>query len=292
MSRTTTDSESKGQGGDTTRTVRRRTPRRKVVKELAAIVAPAPTSRARSATALRAKRTRTTKETGAKPRARTQAKTASARAKPAASEAQAGRGSGGERRTKSKPVKGQRPKRSSRTPTKRRTKRVSRWGSAEASDVFPSLNTHRPCYGLGTFVAVAEAFGETSEMQVARVEAFGASPGPGAAARKFASRARLEELARVLSAFGSAHRLQILTSLLYGPATYRTLQRASDLKAGPFYHHINQLRLAGFLGPKTRDLYVLTRAGRNALLVALSLSSLIKDRRIRPLPVEPGEAEA
>jgi len=83
--------------------------------------------------------------------------------------------------------------------------------------------------------------------------------------------------------------LQILTALLYGPATYRTLQKASKLKAGPFYHHINQLRLAGFLGPKTRDLYVLTRAGRNALLVALSLAPLLKDRRIRPLPEAEGE---
>ena len=107
----------------------------------------------------------------------------------------------------------------------------------------------------------------------------------GAAARKFSARARVQELARVLAAFGSPHRLQILISLLYGPANYRTLQRASKLKPGPFYHHINQLRLAGFLGPKTRDLYVLTRAGRNALLIALSLAPLLKDQRIRPMPV-------
>lgn len=150
--------------------------------------------------------------------------------------------------------------------------------------VFEALELKRPVYGLGTFVAVAEAMGTTHDVQIARTEAFGASPGPGAAARKFSSKARLEELARVLAAFGSPHRLRILTALLYGPATYGTLQRASKLKAGPFYHHVNQLRLSGFLGPKTRDLYVLTRAGRNALLIALSLAPLMKDHRIRPMP--------
>lgn len=184
-------------------------------------------------------------------------------------------------------------KRSTRTAKKKQpaAKGRSRQGG-DSAGVFSALASRAGRagqHGLGTYIAVAEALGNGHDIQVARSEAFGASPGPGAAARKFASKARLDELARVLSAFGSPHRLQILLALLYGPATYRTLQRAAKLKAGPFYHHINQLRLAGFLGPKTRDVYVLTRAGRNALLVALSLAPLLKDKRARPLAVDTDE---
>lgn len=191
-----------------------------------------------------------------------------------------GREAGGGRKTAKKAGKKPATPRSGRT----QPARANRQGGSDGRAVFPALDRKRPQWGLGTFIVVAEGLGHTNEVAVARTEAFGASPGPGAAARRFSSKARLDELARVLSAFGNPHRLEILTALLYGPATYRTLQRASKLKAGPFYHHINQLRLAGFLGPKTRDLYVLTRAGRNALLVALSLAPLLKDRRIRPLP--------
>lgn len=186
-----------------------------------------------------------------------------------------------------------RPKKAAGRAKPDRLGRGSRAGASSAGRpfVFEALALKRPVYGLGTFIAVAEALGTTHDVQIARTEAFGASPGPGAAARKFNSKARLEELARVLAAFGSPHRLRILTTLLYGSATYRTLQRASKLKAGPFYHHVNQLRLSGFLGPKTRDLYVLTRAGRNALLVALSLAPLMKDHRIRPMPEVDKEEE-
>jgi len=115
-----------------------------------------------------------------------------------------------------------------------------------------------------------------------------AEPGPEAAvakaAKALASRVRQAELAAVLAALGSPHRLRIMLKLLEGAATYRTLQKMAGLQAGPLYHHISHLRLAGLIGPKQRDLYELTRAGRDVLLAALLLGPLSRDRRRRPAP--------
>ena len=108
--------------------------------------------------------------------------------------------------------------------------------------------------------------------------------------RRSVSRTQVARLAGALAALGSVHRVQILAKLLEGPGTYRTLQKVTRLKAGPLYHHVAQLRLAGLIGPKQRDLYDLTRGGRNLVLVALTLPKLIRDRRARPHP-EAGEAE-
>ncbi|MCH7595689.1 MAG: hypothetical protein IID35_03940 [Planctomycetes bacterium] len=71
--------------------------------------------------------------------------------------------------------------------------------------------------------------------------------------------------------------------LLDGPCTYAALQKVSKLKAGPLYHHINQLRLSGLVLPKQRDLYELTRGGRNLALVAIVAGSVARDVRRRPL---------
>jgi DNA-binding transcriptional ArsR family regulator len=85
------------------------------------------------------------------------------------------------------------------------------------------------------------------------------------------------------AAIGHPMRARILAKLTEGPATYRDLERVTRLKAGPMYHHINQLRLAGLILPKQRDLYELTRGGRNLLAVAMAAAPMLSDRRRRPL---------
>ncbi len=87
-----------------------------------------------------------------------------------------------------------------------------------------------------------------------------------------------------MGALASRHRVKLMLKLLEGPATYAALRRAARLQAGPLYHHVAQLRTAGLVMPKERDLYELTRAGRNVLLVAAALSGLAVDKRQRPLP--------
>jgi len=85
------------------------------------------------------------------------------------------------------------------------------------------------------------------------------------------------------AAIGHPQRARMLLALLSGPATYRAIQKTTKLKAGPLYHHINQLRLAGLIAPRQRDLYELTRGGRNLALLAIAASPLLKDTRRRPL---------
>lgn len=72
-----------------------------------------------------------------------------------------------------------------------------------------------------------------------------------------------------------------MLKMLEGPATYRALQKVTKLKAGPLYHHVNQLRLGGLILPKERDLYELTRGGRNLVLAVIVAEPLIADARRR-----------
>jgi len=74
-----------------------------------------------------------------------------------------------------------------------------------------------------------------------------------------------------------------MVKLLEGPGTYRALQKVTKLKAGPLYHHVSQLRLAGLILPKQRDLYELTRGGRNLILTVAAVGGLIRDGRRRPV---------
>jgi hypothetical protein len=92
-----------------------------------------------------------------------------------------------------------------------------------------------------------------------------------------------DRVCQAMAALGHVSRARMLLKMLEGPATYRALQRVSALKAGPLYHHVNHLRLAGLILPKQRDLYELTRGGRNLMLVALGLAPLIRDKRRRPV---------
>ena len=86
-----------------------------------------------------------------------------------------------------------------------------------------------------------------------------------------------------MAAVGHEARARILAKLLEGPAIYRALQKVTKLAAGQLYHHIAQLRIAGLILPKQRDLYELTRGGRNLILVVRAMEPLIRDRRRRPL---------
>ena len=86
-----------------------------------------------------------------------------------------------------------------------------------------------------------------------------------------------------MAAAGHEVRAKIMLKLLDGPATYRSLKRVTKLEAGPLYHHINQLRIAGLILPKQRDLYELTRGGRNLILSMTVLDRAVLDRRRRPI---------
>ena len=87
-------------------------------------------------------------------------------------------------------------------------------------------------------------------------------------------RVRPGSVARAVGVLGSVHRVRILLHLIGGAATYRGLVRATGLKAGPLYHHVNQLRLAGLVRPKERNLYEITPAGTKWLMLGAAMSRM------------------
>lgn len=89
-------------------------------------------------------------------------------------------------------------------------------------------------------------------------------------------------VAKALAALGHVYRLAVLERLLGGASSYAELCRHTGLQSGPLYHHVDQLRLAGLVRPKQRNVYEITRGGRNLLLVALASVRLAKDRRRCP----------
>jgi DNA-binding transcriptional ArsR family regulator len=88
-------------------------------------------------------------------------------------------------------------------------------------------------------------------------------------------------LAAVLAACGHPARLAILKGLLGDTGSHARFQKLTGLKAGPLYHHLNQLRLAGLLHCDRRDVYQLSRLGHDLAVVAKLLMRLGGRRRSR-----------
>ncbi len=92
--------------------------------------------------------------------------------------------------------------------------------------------------------------------------------------RRFFRTLKPVSASRLLAAVSHPQRIAILKILLCGPACYRLLTKTTGLKAGPLYHHLGELRSAGLVGPKTRDIYSITRKGKRAMLLILALTRL------------------
>lgn len=99
------------------------------------------------------------------------------------------------------------------------------------------------------------------------------------AARKLVQRVNPQEIASLMASMASVHRIVILHRLLQGSAGYKELQRASKLKAGPLYHHVASLRLAGLIGPKARDTYELTELGVRLAVLTAMIPKLVRAKR-------------
>lgn len=87
---------------------------------------------------------------------------------------------------------------------------------------------------------------------------------------------RTDRLARMLAAIAHPQRLAILLKLLASEANHKLLTKTTGLKAGPLYYHLRELREAGLIGPRTRDLYVMTRLGRRVILAAIATEQLCR----------------
>ena len=190
--------------------------------------------------------------------------------------------------TKTKRPRGQLSTKAAKVPTRGRGRGAKR-GSAgtRATAVGASITRGFPKLagrdGCGALLMVGECVDRGSDKRSHTFEmraGAGDASGRGAAGRVSKT---VASVARAFGALGHVQRTKILAKLLEGPATYRAVQRVTKLKAGPLYHHINQLRLAGLILPKQRDLYELTRGGRNLILAAMVIGPLIRDKRRRPV---------
>lgn len=90
------------------------------------------------------------------------------------------------------------------------------------------------------------------------------------------------ELARILAAIAHPQRLAILFKLLACEGSHQMLARVTGLKAGPLYYHLRELRAAGLIGPKVRDLYVLSPAGTRTLLAIIATGRLHSNGQYDP----------
>ena len=101
------------------------------------------------------------------------------------------------------------------------------------------------------------------------------------AARRLLPKTDPSETATIMGSLGHPHRLIILQRLLRGAASYRDLHEAAKLKAGPLYHHVSTLRLAGLICAKKRDIYELTELGQYLALVSAIIPKLVRARSKR-----------
>lgn len=155
-----------------------------------------------------------------------------------------------------------------------------RKATRKAANTAPGTSLFRKltrAYGSGVCLVLAER--GCGKLRVKRgLLEFEAADGSAARGRKRPSeleKAGRTQLARICAGLGHAVRVQIVATLLPGPATYRELADLTESKPGPLYHHLNQLRLAGLLDSPGRDAYALTAAGRKAALTWLALSKLL-----------------
>jgi DNA-binding HxlR family transcriptional regulator len=133
-------------------------------------------------------------------------------------------------------------------------------------------------WGVATVVATMEAEGRQRRVRVGGIERLYQRPAQRPR-HKLVQAVADEDLAKLLSGFGHPHRVAIVKAIYAGAGTYRELRKKVPLKAGPMYHHLRELRLAGVLADGPRDVYRLTPRGRDAVMVVCSIGTL-KDAEV------------
>lgn len=137
--------------------------------------------------------------------------------------------------------------------------------------------------GMGVAVTVVEGAADVWDEHVECYEVVATRKGGLSGGAVGRLKRVLPRMAPTLAALGHADRARIMAKLLEGPATYRALQNLTKMQAGPLYYHLGELRSAGLILPKQRDLYELTRGCRNISLVIVAAESLVRDKRRRPV---------
>ncbi len=163
----------------------------------------------------------------------------------------------------------------------RRRRRPSTTGRGGGSRGRNSLNPQNSIrlrkgenwYGVGTQLLILESQGTERHIQVGGVRRLYRVPARRPR-HQFVEGLSNEQIARWMSALAHPQRVAIVKAVFCGAVNYGDLRERVPLKAGPMYHHLRELRLAGVLTVGTRDVYQLTPIGRNLLIVACSIGSI------------------
>jgi hypothetical protein len=149
-----------------------------------------------------------------------------------------------------------------------------RKGGRGLATLFPKVAKNRRLFGLAGVCGVVECDGTRPAMQVGRLEELFAKPARRPRER-FLAAASDESIAMLCSAMANPRRVAMLKAIFTGAGSYAALSETLGLKAGPLYHHVRELRLAGLLELAERDTYRLTEYGKYALLLACLSQSLL-----------------
>ena len=162
--------------------------------------------------------------------------------------------------------------------TKADRKRTSRQSGSRAgrglAALFPKVARNRRLFGLAGVCGLIECDGTKPVVTIERVEELFAKPARRPRER-FLSAASDERIAKLCTAMANPRRVAMLKAIFTGAGSYAELSERLGLKAGPLYHHVRELRLAGLLELAQRDTYRLTDYGKYALLLACLSESLL-----------------
>ncbi|HUW83820.1 MAG TPA: winged helix-turn-helix domain-containing protein [Phycisphaerae bacterium] len=140
--------------------------------------------------------------------------------------------------------------------------------------LFPKVVKNRRLFGLAGVCGLAECDGTKPIITVERREELFTKPARRPRER-FLSAASDERIAKLCNAMANPRRVAMLKAIFTGAGRYAQLAETLGLKAGPLYHHVRELRLAGLLELAQRDTYRLTEYGKYALLLACLSESLL-----------------
>jgi Mn-dependent DtxR family transcriptional regulator len=157
--------------------------------------------------------------------------------------------------------------------TRRSGQTRSRAGRGLAT-LFPKVARNPRLFGLAGVCGLVECDGTKPIITVERREELFTKPAKRPRER-FLSAASDERIAKLCNAMGNPRRVAMLKAIFIGAGSYAQLAETLGLKAGPLYHHVRELRLAGLLELAQRDTYRLTEYGKYALLLACLSESLL-----------------
>lgn len=149
---------------------------------------------------------------------------------------------------------------------------------ASRNSLFAGLKSKGKKGGMAAAVGVLIQNDGKKQTRQCRLSHFNGGPLAADACGAFFKKSKNQEVAALFSALANPHRVAICKSLLSGAKGHTELRAICHLNAGPLYHHLRELRLAGYLGSPERDRYALSPRGRDMLLIALCVGAMMRGR--------------